>query len=324
MDPGTKFLIFAVFSLASLAAGYLCRKRQWIDEEWSRPLHFHTSVWVWSAASVLSLWKMPLGREDIWLAVLQPLIVAIAGYGVIPLARWLRCDRRQTGVVAIASGLGNLGFTLGGYLAYSMISPGDAALVYAITYVSIMQIAGVVLMYPIARYCGELPQDQRSTLRLIALSFVDIRAMPLYGALVGMVLAWSGTPFPQAVSRWHLVDVIFYLGSFGGYFGIGLRLRLGHSISQYLRQHALLTGMKYLFIPAITFAMLALVDLTPWPMDPVARKVVIVEAFMPTAIWTVMLANMFHLDVRLASAAWLWNTIAFMLIPLPVILWFLR
>ena len=37
----------------------------------------------------------------------------------------------------------------------------------------------------------------------------------------------------------------------------------------------------------------------------------------------VMLANLFYLDTRMASAIWIVNTVLFVVIPLPIILYLL-
>ena len=62
-DGATSFLTFSVFNFASLCLGYTARRRGWVDEECSRPIHFHTVVWIWSAASLLSLWRIPIHVE---------------------------------------------------------------------------------------------------------------------------------------------------------------------------------------------------------------------------------------------------------------------
>lgn len=317
MDPTIKFLIFAAFSLASLWVGYLSRKRGWVREELSQTVHFHTIVWVWSLVSLLSLWRAPLVERDMGLVVMQVVIVAAAGFGAIPLARLFRRPRESVGVIAVAAAGGNLGFTLGAYLCYSLLDDSLRALGYAIAYVSVMQIAAVVLTYPIARHYGR--EGGGSLVRLMVRNLLDLRAMPLYGAMAGQLLGMFGVAFPQGLTDWGVFDILFYIGSFGGYFGIGLRLRLGDSL-RYVPEHAVLAGMKFAFIPLVTLGLWLLLRPTAWALDPVARDVVFIQSAMPTAIQTVMLANLFGMNVRLASVLWLWSLLLFFVLPLPVIL----
>jgi len=321
MDPTLRFVIFGVFSSACLWGGYVARKRGWLDETVSRPIHFHTVVWTWSLAALFSLWKTPLQPQDLWLIVMQTAIVAAAGFGAIPVARLCGCTREQTGVIAIASSVGNFGFTLGAYLCYTLLDDGAAALTLAIVYVSIMQVAGVILIYPLARHYAGRSSADTPLWRLIAANFIDPRGLPLWGAVAGAVLAHH-VPFPRVVREYPLLDILFFVGAFGGYFGIGLRLRLGRSLHDW-KAHAIVAGMKFAFIPLLTLAMLRGIGLVGSGLGPTARQVVLVCSCMPAAIWVPMMANLFHLDIRLAGSVWLWNTILFLLIPLPVLLWLL-
>ena len=321
MSPETlKFLAFTAFGAASLAAGYAARKRGWVTEDASKPMHWHTVVWIWPLAAVFSIWNLPLRADTLWFIPLEFVLVALPAFVTILLARLIGCDDRRTGVLAIGAGLGNLGFTLGGYLCFALIDPPREALAYAVAQVMLMTTFGFMVLYPLAMHFG--PPDARpagSAARLVVRSIFDLRSMQLWGALLGVLLAASPLDAPTQVFDWHLLDAVFFLGAFTGYFGIGLRLRLGDS-AHYLKEHALLAAMKFLFIPALSATCLALIALTPVPLAPNARHVVMIEAFMPTAIQTVITANLFHLDARLASVAWVWNAVIFAVVVLPVLL----
>ncbi|MEX0774713.1 MAG: hypothetical protein WD042_03245 [Phycisphaeraceae bacterium] len=321
MDSRTlQFVIFVVFGLLSLGAGYLCRRRGWLGEAASRRIHFHTVAWIWSAVSLLSLWNRPLLLGDTSLLAMQLIIVVAAGYGVIPLARRMGCNRPQVGVMAIASAQGNIGFTLGAYLCYCLLNPAQEALALGIAYVNVMQVAVIVLIYPLAHHYGTLDKQERSLGHLILFNLLDLRAMLLYAAVLGQILGTQGVPLHPAVFDYHLIDVLFYLGAMGGYFGIGLQLWLGDTF-EHLREHGVLAFMKFAFIPLLTIALIALLGQTPWSLSPLAQQVAIVQGLMPTAIATVMLANIFHLDARLASVTWLCNSMLFFVVVLPPILW---
>lgn len=321
MSPRTiQFLAYSAFSVVVLTTGYTARRRGWVREELSRPIHFHTVAWVWSAACLLSLWRIPLRPENLWLVIIQPLLMATAAGSAIGLAKVIGCTRAQTGTMALAAGMGNNGFTLGAYLCYSVLEPAEEALAYASAFVTVTTLSVMLLFYPLARHFSPRPRENGSTLGLVLKSFIDLRAAPLYGAALGVVLAVTHVPFPVFVQRWHLMDVLFYLSGFGGYFGIGLRLRLGDSRA-YLKHHAVLAAIKFLALPLAAMGLLWLVGLSAYPLGPVGRHVVQIEAATPVAIMTVMLANVFHLDARMASVVWVWNTLLFVVVVLPVILW---
>jgi len=319
-----RFLIFGLFSFTSLCGGYTSRRRNWIHEDFSRQIHWYTVVIVWPLAMLLSLWRIPVRPENLWLLAIQPTLMVCTAYGMIPLARLLRCTRSQTGVMVLAAGLSNNGFTLGAYLCYSLLEPSQEALAYGLAFVSIQIASMVILIYPLAQHYSQT-NDQpsngnRSIIHLILSSYFDLRATALYAALTGVFLAVWEVPFPQVIDEWQIITLLFYLGAFGGYFGIGLRLMLGES-KTYLKHFMLLGSVKFIAAPVIVAVMLMLIRLTPWQLPPVAQQVVRIESAMPTGIIVVMLANLFHLDTRMASVLWVWNTVMFLAVPLLVILW---
>lgn len=306
----------------SLCAGYLSRRRHWIKEDFSRHIHWFTVVVIWSLAMVICLWRLPPRIENLWLLIIQPVMMCCSAYGMIPLARWLRCTDVQTGVMVIGAGLGNNGFTLGAYLCYSLLEPPQEALAYGLAFVSVQVASMVLLIYPLALHYGRSSSDsspRRSILQLILSSYLNARAATLYAAMIGVTLAVMRVPFPEVIDRWHLVSILFYIGAFGGYFGIGLRLRLGDT-RLYGKHLILLGAIKFVLTPLVAVSVLWLIRLTPSPLDLVAQQVTIIESFMPAGIILVMLANLFGLDTRMASVLWVWNTLMFLAVPLWMIL----
>jgi len=327
MDTRTvQFIVFCVFNAVCLAAGYGARRRNLLGEHAARPIHFVTVSFVWGAVALLSLWKLPPQSANLWLILIEPLLVAVPAFAVIPIARKMGCDNKQTGVIAVSAGLGNLGFTLGAYLCYTLLGSsaeqGDAALAYAVAQVNLMAMAGVLMMYPLARHFGGKHRGDMSITRLILISFLDLRALMVHCAIIGVVLAYMNVPYPGVIDDYYTIDILFYLGGFGGYFGIGLRLRLGDA-RRYLREHTLLAAVKFAGIPLLSVGILVAMNLTPVSLASLGQRVVFVEAFMPVAIQSVMIANLFHLDGRMASTLWLVNTVLFVLFPLPVLIFWL-
>ena len=61
--------------------------------------------------------------------------------------------------------------------------------------------------------------------------------------------------------------------------------------------------------------------LTPLPLTGLARKVFLVESTVPTAVTMVAIANMFSLHPRLGSLMFVTNTLGYLLLVLPWVLW---
>ena len=327
MDPRTlQFIVFCLFSAVCLIGGYAARRRKVMGEDLARPIHLVTVSVIWGAIALLSIWRLPPERANLWLLAIEPMLVAAPAFGVIPIARRMGCDDKRTGVLATSAGLGNLGFTLGAYLCYTLLNQsegqGEAALAFAVAQVNLMAMAGVVMLYPLARYFGEQQPGDVSATKLVVTSLFDVRALMIHFAILGAVLAYLHVPYPAFLDRFHTITILFYIGGFGGNFAIGLRLHLG-DWHKYTREHALLAAVKFVGIPMLSLGVLWLVNLTPFPFAELGQKVVLVEAFMPMAILSVMIANLFHLDGRMASTLWVVNTVVFVVLPLPALIWWL-
>ena len=85
--------------------------------------------------------------------------------------------------------------------------------------------------------------------------------------------------------------------------------------------HGALAGVQFVVHPLLAAGLLAGLAWGGLAPGHVPWHVILIQAFTPTALNTVMVSNLFHLDARLGSVLWLWNTILFCLGPLPLVLW---
>ena len=195
------------------------------------------------------------------------------------------------------------------------------ALAYGVLTVMTMSASAVFFLFPLAYKLGDNGQGDDPLRTVIFRSFVNWKAMMFYLAAVGVALAYLRVPFPQVVHDWYLLKILFYLGAASAYFGVGLRLHLSE-IRPHAKAHLLIAGIKFVALPLLTGAIL-LAAMTVGiiaPPPPLMVQSLMLLAFMPAAIQTVILSNLFHLDARMASSVWLINTLAFFIIPLPIIL----
>jgi predicted permease len=56
-------------------------------------------------------------------------------------------------------------------------------------------------------------------------------------------------------------------------------------------------------------------------MGKMDREVFIIESFVPTAVTMVAVANMFRLEPRKASMLFIVNTVMYLVVVLPIVLW---
>jgi predicted permease len=325
MDPTTKFILFAVISALGLVGGYTARRRGWMEPKHSRLIHLFTLVVLWSPVFGLAFWRLKIDLDLALIMLLQPAFMLI-GWGVtLIVARIMKIAPKHRGELILCGALANQGITLGAYLCFVLLSPGDEAMGYAIAYVTSMVIFMVIIFYPVAHYYERLKRpiaegepDTFSLPRMMRESFLSLRGAPLFAGIIGSTLSVLDVDIPDVMNNDTLFSWLLYAGSFAAYFGNALNLRLGDA-SQLRRLHLALVLIKFMIVPAVFAAVLfgpmKLIGMSQLPIE-----VLMLSAFMPTAMNSVIISNLFHLDARMASSLWLTNTLLFFVIPLPVIL----
>ncbi len=327
-DPTLKFILFAVISAAGLAGGYTARRRGWLAERHSRIVHLITLVALWSPVFLLAFWRLDLDFDLVLIMLLQPVFMLI-GWGVCAVvARLINFPAEHRGELILCAALSNQGITLGAYLCFVLLKPGQEAMNYAIAYVTSMVIFMVIIFYPVAhtyerrkRHAAGGQAGAFSFARLMRESFLSLRGAPLFAGLIGTALNTMDVPVPRAIDDSPLVNALLYAGSFGAYFGNAMSLRLGDARG-YLKHHVTLAIIKFAMVPAI-FAglLLGALPAVGLGLSELPTQVLLLSAFMPAAMNSVIIANLFQLDARMASSLWLTSTALFLVGVLPIILW---
>ena len=83
------------------------------------------------------------------------------------------------------------------------------------------------------------------------------------------------------------------------------------------RDNFLLCLVRFLMIPVLALIVLAGVRL-----DPGIETVILIESFMPAAVYSVVASVLFDLDAKRASSLFVFNTVVFLACVLPVLLLF--
>ena len=204
---------------------------------------------------------------------------------------------------------------------------GPTARDYAIMYVTFLAVLVVLLAYPLVN--ARAAAGTMSLPELARVSFITPKAAPLYAALAGFVL----NRFDIAPPAFDYDAISFYLfnfGAAGAYLGIGMNLPLlvvgsqEKSKHERVREREMQIGLalvKFVALPAAAALVLYGIGMTGPELHPTFRAVVAIEAVMPAAITSVVIASFFHLDAEQAGRLWLGNTLLFLLGPLWVLVW---
>jgi predicted permease len=312
-------IMFGVVMLAT-AAGYSCRRLRWRGEGTGERIMTFVAVIGYPAVGFLSVWGTALHRSDVVLPVMAAahavlMLVVSAG-----MAGLFTRDRQERGLFALAGGVGNNGFTMGAFVLYLLY--GEPGMGLANIYILLFMPVVVLVMYPLARrYASE--QAGESLLSLLRRSVFDWRSVGLPATAIAIALSAFGVPRPAQVSRWHVVDALVYGVTPLAFFGIGLRLHF----SRVLPLWRLLLGLalvRFGVCAGVGVALAALTWLTPWPIRDLRWNVYVIQAFVPTSVTMVAVANMFGLHPREASVLFVVNTGMYLVLVLPVILWWVR
>ena len=316
MSVSAKFAAIAALIVASTLGGWLFGRRGWLGERWAEVLMTIVLVAGYPSVGLLAIWATKLTGPDAWLpslGIVHILLMALASWALAAALGW---DRQRRGLFVIAGSAGNIGFTMGGFVIYLLW--GDQGLGLASIYAQILTPMTVLLYYPLARHYSR-SAGSGGLARLMLRSLFDWRSLGLPAALVAVGLSVGGIPRPTWIDRLNIVDVLMFLVTGMAYFSIGLRLRSEH-IKPALPMVGWSLPMRFVLGWALGWALAAATLWSPWPMDELARNVLIIESFVPTAVTMVGVANMFGLLAGQASVVFVANTLAYLALVLPVVL----
>ncbi|MHC4984010.1 MAG: AEC family transporter [Planctomycetota bacterium] len=312
-----KVIIPLLLTAPPLAVGYLAQRRGWASEILAQRLMTAVVVVGYPLGGFFSIWGMELHVEDLWLPTLGALQVGLMAAAGTAIGRAIAADKAETGLISIASALGNTGFTMGGLVLYLL--HGKQGLGLVAIYCLMWMPAIVLVTYPIARHYAP-NQPRRPLWRLIVRSIFDWRSVGLPISLAAIWLSMRGVMPPEAFLRFRVVDIIIFLVAITAFFSIGLRLRLKEA-GAVKKLIATVTAARFGLGLAVGWSLASATLLTPWALRGIARDVFVVEAFVPTAVTTVGVANMFNLRPRAASAVFVVNTLVYLVAVLPVVIW---
>jgi predicted permease len=315
MSVVNRFILIVSGIAVAAAIGYVARKRDWLKESSAGPMMLYTVIFGWTPASMLVLWQL---KDMKWSLVALPLLSAIVPILLFPfgllLAKLHRLDRKSAGTFIVACGISNTGFTMGAFVCYCLF--GMDGLGYANLFAASWAVPYVGFYYSVARRFGD--PAARLDVWFILRTLFDLRSLPILGSIVGLALNLLKVRMPEIILTFHAIDLLIIFSVLISFAIIGLQLHFSH-LAQKKILHASLGLAKFAITPAILISALAPVERLLGVLPPVARRVLYIEAFVPTAVFTVIIANLFHLDSRLASMLFLVNTVVFLIVVLPVL-----
>jgi len=314
------FMTVAVI-LASLAGGYVVRKRGLLPQRAADWCMTFVAVFGYTAVSFLTIWVLDAPRvSDALLPVLAAVHWVVMGLAALLGGRAIGLDFQDRGVLAITGAAGNTGITMGGIVIYLLY--GEQGLGLVSVYCLCWTPMTVLFHYPLARHFAH--GAARPPLgRLMLQNLLDWRSVALPISIVSIVLCLARVPRPAFVEQWRVVDVLMVVVTAMAYFGIGMRLHLG-DMGRLWKMILALGVLRFGVGVGLGWSIAALMYLTPWPLEGLRLEVFVIESFVPSAVIGVAVASMFHLRPRSASILFVANTVIYLVLVLPIVMWLWR
>jgi len=304
MTPFLKFVLFQTAVLVPFITGCLLRKKFSAAEAATRKILNANIILIEPLIIIWCIWELRfspglalLPAAGLYL-VLLGLITGMACGPVIQASGM----RKQTFLVSAS--LANHGFTMGGFLCYFFLGEKGLGLSIILVLYFIPYVYGFI--FPAARKASGRPGVSESYLKNI---ISDPRSLPLFALILAVLLNVSGLKRPAVafpVEALLLLSIALY------YLSLGINFN-GLAVRAYPKEHLLLAVVKFIIVPLATFLLLKLIG----PPADVAA-VIMIQSFMPAAIFSVVVSVLFNLDAKLASSLFVLNTLVFLLVILPV------
>ena len=309
---GELFYYICVLGISGIF-GYLARRVGWMRREQAGIFLMLAIVLFEAPLGLIAVWRLDMGRVGAaWqlpvLGFMSALIML--GLGFV-LARRMNLLRPQVPSFAFSTGISNIGYTLGGFLALAYLGNNGlgAQFIYAVFWPFYI----FLVIFPICHHYVSTTRLHPAL--LLWKSLTDLRSLPIYMVTIGIVLNLSGVAYPQKLmDSIRLRDVLLSGGMAFSYLGIGLSTVFG-AMRPYLRQSMLICGLKFVATPLLMFGLVSLFGVTG-----LSRQVLMLLSFMPSGIYSVMASTLFGLDRDLTVTNLLVTHAVFFAIVLPFIL----
>jgi predicted permease len=296
--------MFLALIVAAASGGYVARRRGWGSPDWARPLMSWAIIGCDAPIALLAIWHLEIDA-DIWKVPVSGLLVGITVTLLgLTVARSRRLAPTEAGVFGLQAGMGNVGYTLGGLLCFGLW--GMQGLAVEQMFCMMWPFFAFLYCFPVGRHYGDRAAGVNEkipltayALRALGRSLADLRSLPLYCATAGLVLNLSTIVPPASIKSSHVIDVLMIVGICMQFGGIGMTLRASR-IRTYWRFAAASGLMKFIVSPALMLGVAWAMGLRDMPL-----AVCVLLAAMPTAVYSVLIANVFGLNRDLANTTFI-------------------
>ena len=308
MSLTAKFIIFQAMIIVPFILGSLLKGHFSNQTGFTKKLVRINLIFIEPLIVFWSIWGISLKSNLVFLPVFG-LAFVLTGMAIgkifIPV---LGISDKKKATFLISSSLANHGFTMGGFLCYLLM--GEQGLGLSFIFVSYFMPYIILVIFP---YASLVSRPARYDRRFVVEFFSNIQNMPLYVFFFALALHGCGFKRPNI---FFPIDLLLMLAIALYHFTLGINFEFKEVLSS-RKENMALGLIKFFIIPMITFLVLRLVA-----FDPQMKAVIMLESFMPVAVYSVMVPVLYDLDAKLASSLFVVNTLIFLIIVLPIVFLF--
>jgi predicted permease len=307
MDISTRYVLFQSLIILPFASGIAAKSllRLGDPSAFTKKLIRFNLVAIEPVIVLWSTWGLVLARDLIWLPVSGLMLMAAGMVFGRGFRRMLGLSGSKGATFLISSILANHGFTMGAFLCYLLL--GEQGLGLAFLFLAYFMPFVFLVIFPYARRQSDGRPFDMAFARDY---FLSLQNMPLFAIIVSLVLLALGIRRPDVsfpVDAFIIISMALY------YFTLGVNFQMPAFFSSG-RENAALAAIKFVLVPVAAIAVLRAVHL-----DSRVETVILIQSFMPAAIYSVVASVLFDLDAGFASNLFVWNSMVFLAGVLPVL-----
>jgi predicted permease len=317
-----RFILFTACIIAAVTGGYLLRRLGVVKPEWAGRIMSGAIIGCDAPIACLAIWFLQIHR-DVWMVPVAGIIVGVATCMVgLAVARLRKMPPADAAVFGLQAGMGNVGYTLGGALA--LILWGIQGLAIEQMFCMLWPFFAFLFCFPIGRYYAERASGMHEGGGLVAYalkalwrSLTDLRSLPLYLATLGLALNLTGTAPPEIAHEWHIIDALMLIGIFLQFGSVGMTVRAGRMVI-YWKKALGSAAIKFLVSPLLMLGVTLAMGMAG-ATDPLPFYVCMLLSAMPTALYSVLMANLFGLNRDLANTTFILAHIICLAVTIPAV-----
>jgi len=302
MTPGIKFLVFQILIIAPFLIGIYIRRKMNEPQLVAKKIVRANLILFDPLIALWSIWGLSLAGDMVFLPV-AGLAMTIAGLILGKLtAPFITPGLKARTTYLIGSAVSNHGFTMGGLVCYLMA--GEKGLGLSAIFISYFMPVMFIFIFPFAQSSS----SGKFSLRSAVSFFLSLQNLPLLAVIVAIMLHVFRIPRPVV---FFPIDALLMISISLYYLTLGINFMF-QDLFSIRKEYVFLSGIKFLLLPLLTFIIVQFIDL-----NPDVRSVILIESFMPAAVYSVVVAILFDLDSRLASGMFVTSTVLFIFVVLP-------